>query len=156
MTPCTCGFLWQTDCLQLSKCTKNIFLKERGNHNIKQVTSRSHLNVLQMCDQFRGGYQKSSRSSLTVAWNGMLRTRILEPVCFLSVCFFLRETSGFLQKYLNSFPKIVHFSEVPPSPPSLNIKAHLTWLLSQKSSALTGDRPQSSAGEGFGQTTHIS
>lgn len=127
---------------------------KRGNHNMKEVTSHSHLNLLQMCDQFRGGYQKSSRSSLTVAWKGMLRTRILEPVCFLSVCFFLRETSGFLQKYLNnSFPKIVHFSEVPPP---LNIKAHLTWLLSQKSSALTDDRPQSSAGEGFRQTRHIS
>lgn len=34
-------------------------------------------------------YQKSSRSSFTVAWKGMFRTRILEVVCFLAVCFFL-------------------------------------------------------------------
>lgn len=106
-----------------------------------------------MRDHFGGGYQKSSRSSLTVAWKGMLRTRILEPVCFLSVCFFLRETSGFLQKYVNnSFPNLEHF--YPPN--TFSIKAHLTWLLSQKSSALTGDRPQSSAGKGFRQMTHIS
>lgn len=34
-------------------------------------------------------YQKSSRSSFTVAWKGMFRTRILEVLCFLEVCFFL-------------------------------------------------------------------
>ncbi len=34
-------------------------------------------------------HQKSSRSSLTVAWKGMFLTRIFEVVCFLAVCFFL-------------------------------------------------------------------
>lgn len=43
---------------------------------------------LGVCDQ----YQKSSRISLTVAWKGTLRTRILDPVCFFSTCFFLRDT----------------------------------------------------------------
>lgn len=33
-------------------------------------------------------YLKSSLISLTVAWNGMFRTKILEVVCFLTVCFF--------------------------------------------------------------------
>lgn len=33
-------------------------------------------------------YLKSSLISRTVAWNGMFRTKILEVVCFLTVCFF--------------------------------------------------------------------
>lgn len=33
-------------------------------------------------------YLKSSLISLTVAWKGMFRTRILEVFCFLAVCFF--------------------------------------------------------------------
>lgn len=40
-------------------------------------------------------YLKSSLISLTVAWNGMFRTRILEVFCFLTVCFFREDfTAG--------------------------------------------------------------
>lgn len=42
-------------------------------------------------------YLKSSLISLTVAWNGMFRTRILEVFCFLTVCFFREDfASGLL------------------------------------------------------------
>lgn len=91
--PWTSCFLWKTDCLQLSKCTERTegrnqtlllnYLAPNFPHTMWIQT------VLCVCD----GYQKSSRSSLIVAWKGMLRTRILDPVCFFSTCFFLRDTS---------------------------------------------------------------
>lgn len=42
-------------------------------------------------------YLKSSLISLTVAWNGMFRTRILEVFCFLTVCFFRDDFTAGLQ-----------------------------------------------------------
>lgn len=40
-------------------------------------------------------YLKSSLISLTVAWKGMFRTKILEVFCFFTVCFFREDfTAG--------------------------------------------------------------
>jgi len=42
---------------------------------------------------WKKAYQKSSRSSFPVAWKGMFRTRILDVLCFLEVCFFLLDSA---------------------------------------------------------------
>lgn len=89
----TSSLFWKTNCLQLSKCT------EMTEEDIKLFTLSlsyyklfSSKTVVCLCVS----YQKSSRSSLTEAWKGMLRTRSLVPVCFFPTCFFLPDTSAFL------------------------------------------------------------
>lgn len=89
----TSSLFRKTNCLQLSECTK---MTDEG---IKLFTLS-----LSYCKRFPhkpvvclyASYQKSSRSSLTEAWKGMLRTRSLVPVCFFPTCFFLLDTSAFL------------------------------------------------------------
>lgn len=87
----TSSLFWKTNCLQLSECT------EMTQEGIKLFTLSYYklfLHKTVVC--FCASYQKSSLSSLTEAWKGMLRTRSLVPVCFFPTCFFLPDTSVFL------------------------------------------------------------
>lgn len=87
VVPGTGSLFWETNRLYFSKCTK---MTEEG---IILLTSLlAQVKHVYLCAR----YQKSSRSSLTEAWKGMLRTRILVPVCFFPTCFFLPDTSVFL------------------------------------------------------------
>lgn len=70
------------------------FHKETKIHTYNPIAS-SHTKILLLpaqsapqCRRKALSYLKSSLISRTVAWNGMFRTRILEVVCFLTVCFF--------------------------------------------------------------------
>lgn len=89
----TSSLFWKTNCLQLSKSTE---MTEKGMKLFTLSFSYDklflHKTVVCLC----ANYQKSSRSSLTEAWNGTLRTRSLVPVCFFPNCFFFRDTSDFL------------------------------------------------------------
>lgn len=90
----TSSLFWKTNCLQLSKSTE---MTEEGMKLFTWSLSYDklflHKTVVCLC----ANYQKSSRSSLTEAWKGMLRTRSLVPVCFFPNCFFFPDTSDFLR-----------------------------------------------------------
>lgn len=87
------SLFWKTSCLQLSKSTE---MTEEGMKLLTLLFSYDklflHKTVVCSC----ANYQKSSRSSLTEAWKGTLRTRSLVPVCFFPNCFFFPDTSDFL------------------------------------------------------------
>lgn len=54
-------------------------------------------------DRTGAAHLKSSRISRLSAWNGMLRTRIFDVVCFLRTCFFRADVRAGLDGWRKEF-----------------------------------------------------